>query len=735
MSLPIGSGPGPTPPDLFRVVRAERLAPLPHSLVTDHDPAPGQKRWNVVQAQVEPVPQPDDLTDNDRRKPVPRKPRISTRIHPEIISDHGFQQLDNAVCDNHTVIPRTVLMLAGVAALAAASISVPQTATAAHRAANGGQWAAQSERAAPGLPISKLNRQHPLIVMQPRVTKTSHRRIQLRGESRAPRVRSKVLLSPWRTPKSNRTSKHDRLEVTLDIAKPGVSIRSVGLSQQSRRAKLMYTTSLKPRRITKAGVYSVDVPVSARVAASLARLSVRNQNKRIRLSISHIKDVRDDAPGLDVTQLAESGLGIGRAPTYRSSELTSRSAQMIQRSSNESAIGWFVNYSPFSLDMNIQGTQCFSVPQWSGSLGSGGLYTVSARVTADYKGSANGHSTWQSLTSDTVKALGASAQSAASNAINQGAATFTPEGAASTAVTWSADFLVDLIKGGSIDSCGNMPSTWTTSAVASAIDIPTSGPYTASWSADSSGQPSITSPLPTTANLVGTLGAQVSVQWAWNGGNVVPAAGGGGSNYAGGLIALADPGSGSTAGNLFINYFFQNTGEDIYGPVQSQNGSVKAKWVPQEQTSEPAAQLTCDAGSWNFESPWGAGAQGSTWNLSNPPNTNSGTQSQGVITFYYNATNSSGAPQLGQPIPGLSPIVSGYSSLGTSVQVNQDKITAIQTALGPGGAINSWGCSVVTQAQVSSFALPSGWPSGTSTSNMAWYSAPGVNFTAPYTAN
>ncbi len=97
VQMPLVPKPGSPAPNLFRIIGTERLTPCTYRLVTDHDPAPGHQSRNVAQAQVEPVPQPDDLTDNDRRKPVPRKPRISIRIHTRHHPRATSQQPDNAL--------------------------------------------------------------------------------------------------------------------------------------------------------------------------------------------------------------------------------------------------------------------------------------------------------------------------------------------------------------------------------------------------------------------------------------------------------------------------------------------------------------------------------------------------------------------------------------------------------------------------------------------------------------
>ncbi len=62
-------------------------------ITPEHDPAAGQQRGNVAQAQVEPIPQPDNFTNDDRRKPVPgnRSPLSNNLTMPcDVIAEERF---------------------------------------------------------------------------------------------------------------------------------------------------------------------------------------------------------------------------------------------------------------------------------------------------------------------------------------------------------------------------------------------------------------------------------------------------------------------------------------------------------------------------------------------------------------------------------------------------------------------------------------------------------------------
>jgi len=81
VEVPLVTGPGTPPADLLGVGRTERVAPVLHGLMAEHDPAGRHQIRDVAQAQVEPEPQPHDLPDDDRREPVPVEAPVTARAH------------------------------------------------------------------------------------------------------------------------------------------------------------------------------------------------------------------------------------------------------------------------------------------------------------------------------------------------------------------------------------------------------------------------------------------------------------------------------------------------------------------------------------------------------------------------------------------------------------------------------------------------------------------------------
>ncbi len=101
-------------PYLPGVGRAERLTPLAHSLVTDHDSASGQQRGNVAQAQIEPVPQPDDLAEGVRGEDdsVARLAEVdvSSRVSAKMLFHRCLQPSDLCVESGDDAYHRAIVV-------------------------------------------------------------------------------------------------------------------------------------------------------------------------------------------------------------------------------------------------------------------------------------------------------------------------------------------------------------------------------------------------------------------------------------------------------------------------------------------------------------------------------------------------------------------------------------------------------------------------------------------------
>ncbi len=534
-----------------------------------------------------------------------------------------------------------------------------------------------------------------------------------------------VRVAPYHTADRNRSTKADLLRGSVDVSRRGVTISTVGLDPKTRAKQLIFATKLKMRVVRRAGRIEYRIRLPLAVARSLAATSVRNRTTRVRVVVEHAIDTDPSLPRHQTIKLVQSSLK--PLPTARSRAATDR-LHPEPRAKNVTAFAFLYNSTPFTLQVSVQPTQCVGdAPQWSGTMLPGQALQESIQIL--YSGNANGLSVWQNLSQSAVSALQPAAVSAGQNAINMGAASFTPEGAISNGVVFEADFLVDFIGNFFKNSCGKTPATWVISAVATDLPLPLWQGFNdgdvAQWAVDSDGNPFQSGPVQTPAQLVSTLGAQTSVQWNWNGGNIV-ADGAGASYFSGGLLQTTISqgvygGNESTFNTIFS---YQNNAQNTYGPIQTSNITMTASPGIDPNEGTPAVNLTCNTGNWSLVSPWGS----YFYDLSIPPN--SSASGNLVTSFYYNGVDGSGNSLTGQPIPGINSDQSGYAGNSqTQVWVTQSTIQGIIQSNG-GGTIASWGCSVQAQTQVPSFLQPSGWPSPSNTSNFGWYSEP-LNAIAP----
>ncbi len=535
-----------------------------------------------------------------------------------------------------------------------------------------------------------------------------------------------VKVNPYRTASKHRSAKPDLLRGRIDVSRRGVAIRTVGLDPKTRAKKLIFTTRIKTRVVQHADRIQYQIRLPLAVARSLAATSVRNRTTRVRVVLEHAKDTDRRLPVRQTLELAQSSMK--PLPTVRSRAETDR---LSSTGSNVILQMNLENITPFTLQVSVQPTQCLStMAQWTGTMSPGQYVFVDALVL--YSGSTNDLTLWQDLSRSAVTALQQAAVSAGQNAINQGAASFSPEGAISNGVTFAEDFVVDFITDALLkhNSCADSPATAVVSGVATGLPLPLwQGPNGgASWAVNSAGQAVQSVSVQTPAQLASTLGALTSVQWNWNGGNVA-ANGAGASYFSGGLIQTSSKAftiPGQLGQFVDTTFSYQNNADTTYGPQQESNITLTAiPGIDPNENNAPGVNLTCNAGNWSLLSPW------STYNydLSNPPN--SSASGDLVTSFYYNGVDGSGNSVFGQSIPNIGTTKSGYTgNYQPQVWVDQSTIQSIIQGLG-GGTITNWGCSVQAQTQVPSFLNPpDAWPSNSTTSNLGWYSEP-MNATAP----
>ncbi len=532
-----------------------------------------------------------------------------------------------------------------------------------------------------------------------------------------------VKVNPHRTADNNSSAKADILRGQVDVSRSGVAIGTVGLDRKDRTKQLIFTTKLKERVVRRAGRIEYQIRLPLAVARSLAATPVRNRTTRVRVVLVHAKDTKPSLRWRETLELSQSSLE--PLPTARSRAATDR-LRTAPRSSNITPPTMLINSTPFGLQVSVQATQCVGGPtQWTGYLGPGQQLT-NYSSTILYSGSPHEVSTWKTLSQDAVTALKSSAVTAGQNLINQGAVSFSPVGAISNGVTFAEEFVVDFITDAlRQNTCADTPATWVISAVATVLPLPlwqgANDGAVAQWAVNSDGQSFQSGPAQSSKQLASTLGAQTSVQWNWNGGNIA-ANGAGASYFSGGLIQtfFKDPYFNVTT------FSYQNNANYTYGPILSSNISLTAISGIDPNEGTPGVNLTCNTGNWSLVSPWGT----YSYYLSNPPNSLPESTGSLVTGFYYNGVDGSGNSVTGQPIPNVGSLISGYTDnfQPPSVWVDQSAIqNIIQTT---GVTITSWGCSVQAQTQVPSFQNPPGWPSNSNTSNLSWYSQP-FNTTAP----
>ncbi len=542
-----------------------------------------------------------------------------------------------------------------------------------------------------------------------------------------------VKVNPHRTADNNSSAKADILRGRVDVSRRGVAIRTVGLDPKTRAKQLIFTTKFKERVVRRAGRIEYQIRLPLAVARSLAVTSVRNRTTRVRVVLVHAKDTKPSLRWRETLMLAQSSLE--PLPTSRSLAATSLlwTAPRHNDNVNVNLPTQLYNNTPFTLQVSTQATQCVDVTQWNETMSPGQSWWSQSTILVS--GNPNGLSTWQNLSQSAVTALKGAAIDAGQDAIKEGPESFSPEGAITNGVNFATNFMFRFITDLLLEpSCSDTPATWVVSAVATGLPQPLwqGANGGGSWAVASDAEPFQSGPVQTTTQLASTLGAQTSVQWNWNGGNIA-ANGPGASYFSGGLIQTQNTtitGDGGLDYATTISY--QNNAQTSYGPIQTSNVTLTASSGTDPNGNTPGVNLVCNTGNWSLVSPWGT----YSYDLSNPPNSSSASGNL-VTSFYYNGligTGTSGLPGTnitGQPIPNVDTIVSDYTDNSQpQVWVDLSTIANIVNSSSDGTMITSWGCSVQAQSQVPSFQEPPGWPPGSNTSNLSWYSEP-LNATVP----
>ncbi len=577
-----------------------------------------------------------------------------------------------------------------------------------------------------GLPVKKLKSSMPLFVKQPTLKNS--------------KLSFTVNVVPWRTSSKNRWSKPDIAGASVKIARKGQAIKNVSLDPALEKAKLHPEKKVKFGKVTKAGnmTFSVKIPKSA--AKSLRKVGAKKRLKRIRVVFWQYKDVTKKVPGRDVKQFAQSSTKPGtprprvRAEANRSSTLETRKAENTLFLAN-----FFTNNTPFNLYGSVGPTQCVGeMADVSGTLPSMNTWLTGFEPMTE-AGNTITQGESQSVTSGTINAAGQAAKSAAANTLKQGingGQELNTPGLVGMGVDLAVGFMLAFIKDTGQNECSNSANsqTWATSFSVQSVASPSSpyyginytgyvNPWSAGWP---NAQPStsLMSPISgsnaqSAGSLASNIGAQASVAWNWNNGNI-NMSGPGSSYFSGGLNAWAGyPLQVTDFGYVYTDAVntvigFNDTTEQSYGVTPAGNPVAT---VAQYGTG---VTLGCQVPAYNVSVPWNTSAQ---WSLSNPEPGVTVTGYAGA-TFFYNGVNSAGTQVYGQAIPSsvTSTIQGGFlPNSPFALVLSGEVLSQINASLGAGGTVTQWGCSVTASVQLPSYGAPSG------TTNLGWTSSPGVS--------
>jgi hypothetical protein len=544
---------------------------------------------------------------------------------------------------------------------------------------------------------NRLHRQMPVFVSQPRVVKSQG----------SYKVSAKVRLRPWRTAKANAKRQWDEYKVALDVSRESTEVRFVGLTDDSREKGLIFSVKRSPVTVRAAGTYEVSIPVSKEVGRSLAKQTLSQQRKRLRMTVEHHKDVLARGKGRDFVQVAQSDqTGSDSPPMGGVGSLANTSV-----TDDLYYYDWIAGSTgvPYESELSVQGVNCISPLQWSSSSTGQETFSFNFQIYTGGQKYSNDSATATSLGQEAVQALKSSAVSGAQDALGEGPELFTPEGAAMAAVGWAADFIGDLLKEIDQNSCGKEPTLITTSEV-----ITGGGATPQMW------------------------GAQSSTTWQVDEtGNASPAANGS-FNWAGGLGS-------SFRSSGTVDTYPENT-KAYYTDIESNAlssslvptgyGPAPAVYPPDSSVAGSASLtatwdgsnmvLNCDPGEWDLFNPWGDSMAMTPGALS-PPNNNAYSTNQMYMAVAYNGTDAQGNQVLNEPFAGVEP-VTAYSE--------ETQAFTIQASALQGITVSEWQCSIGASIQVQNWQIPSSWPTTqlTNTPNGQWWNAPNLIVNAPYVA-
>lgn len=401
-----------------------------------------------------------------------------------------------------------------------------------------------------------------------------------------------VRFTAWRTSSRHLASKWDKFQGQIRIAKKSYKIRNV-TSSSADAAKIAYKTTSKKKTLRASGTKDFKFKLPKSVAKTLRSYTKKQLLTHVQFVARHWKDVTR-VRGYDAQLIGQSD----QRPAVKKSRI--RSGTVVtgplkrnpENTQNPKISTDIMNYSPFTLSGSMAGSNCMDgVSTVNATLTPGSTLWGSAYPMVN-SGSSDGQSSWKSVTQNTVNTVGATAKTN-SGAFEEGIAAATTPGLVGAGTEFATTFLGNMISNIAKNACQNSAQSQTLTMSWTATDYTPGTAYSAAdWNEYGTQGPgfgtsqtiaqsgaAITNSVPVSNQLSTTElglypGAQSSVQWNWNDGNV-NMDGPGASYFSGGLTAISQVWNlgvdGGGAGGLYVgNWTFALTFDDTavaqYGP-------------------------------------------------------------------------------------------------------------------------------------------------------------------------
>ena len=394
-------------------------------------------------------------------------------------------------------------------------------------------------------------------------------------------VVAKVYVDPKRT-KARNGRKQDTLTLRVAVGKRKYSKvkkpRSVGVLPDSA----LLTRAHKKRKVTKAGLMTVKVPLSKRVSSKLRERGFKGQRAAVAVSTSHRKDTKKGGAKHEIAQVSVGQLVKGKwskRKIQRATAAATEQLRVLRRAAGRTSAAtsgatlastpdtpyfnliYVQNNSPFQQQITFQPViECMYAANYQASgnpapppasqqtVPAGGqavFYYAQLpgfQPDVDYppglygaeKG-LNAPGTQATLTTDLVNSGNAAGQNATDAAFS--GSSYSTAGALGAVAAASVRFLVSFITGRKVDTCtetSQYPQLFGVSSVVTGfgtngVSNPTQAqlPATSTWAGNpAAGNQGAVSDTPSSQFITGPLqqamGAQTNAIYYWNGGAPAP---------------------------------------------------------------------------------------------------------------------------------------------------------------------------------------------------------------------